>query len=524
MFGIRTQSRLERQARAFVFLLVAVGACWLFASWIIGANTSTLYLGGLGLLAAALAVTILADWRAGVYLLIVWLLFEDLARKFLGNNMAIYFGKDVLAAVVYFSFAFYLRKAEHVTFRLPSLVPVAAFFALALIQVFNAASPSVTYGLLGLKLYFFYVPLAYLSYALVSDSRDLDRFLIFNSALAGLIALLGIIQAIVGLDFLNPQVMAPELEYLGRLTRYAPISGLAVPRPSSVFVSDARFAMYMLVMWIIGQGAAMYFVQRKHPAQKLAFLSLALIATAIIFSGSRGVFIYMMISSVVLGFVYLRSGFFHHFRSARLVVGLSRIFVVAVVALILAGLAFPSAVGARLAFYYETLAPDSPASELAWRGWQYPIQEIRKAFAYPLWLSGYGTGTASLGMQYVSRFFKVPLPEAAVESGIGNLVLEMGVLGPIFWFAWTIPLVVAGASVVRSLRKTDKFGLASALLWFMFFLLVVLCSVALTSYQNYVNNAYIWLVVGLLFRLPHLNDTERGAPAAASPVRWPYGR
>ena len=38
----------------------------------------------------------LRDWRNGFYVFLVWLLFEDLVRKFLGNNLAIYFGKDVL--------------------------------------------------------------------------------------------------------------------------------------------------------------------------------------------------------------------------------------------------------------------------------------------------------------------------------------------------------------------------------------------------------------------------------------------
>ena len=523
MFGIRTQSRMERQARALVLFLVGLGTCWLLAVWIIGSKSSALFLGGLGLLGAALALAILTDWRTGVYLLVAWLLFEDLARKFLGNNLAVFFGKDVLAAVVYFSFAFHLRKTRHQSFRLPSFVPILLFFGLALIQVFNTNSPSLIYGLLGLKLYFYYVPLAFLSYALIQSSRDLHRFLMFHMGLAGLIALLGVIQAIVGLDFLNPQVMAPELEYLGRLTRYSPITGLAVARPSSVFVSDARFAMYMLVMWILGQGAAAYLVQRRLPGQKLVFLSLGLIFTAIILSGSRGVFMYMLISSLVLGIAFVRSGLFRRTRTSRLLLAVQRGVVVAVIAGVLAGIVFPSAVGARLAFYYETLSPDSPASELAWRGWYYPVQELRKAFSYPNWFTGYGTGTGSLGIQYVSRFLNVPLPEAGVENGIGTLLIEMGVLGPILWLAWTIPLVISGLAVVRRLRKTHRFALGFALWWFVFFLLIPLTAGVLSAYQNYVNSAYVWLTVGVLFRLPELTDAETTGQEPTS-GRWPDDR
>ena len=43
------------------------------------------------LLALALIGVLLAlrDWRTGVMLLLVWLVFEDLPRKYLGNNLLI---------------------------------------------------------------------------------------------------------------------------------------------------------------------------------------------------------------------------------------------------------------------------------------------------------------------------------------------------------------------------------------------------------------------------------------------------
>ena len=46
-----------------------------------------------------IVVCTLADWRTGFYLFIVWLLFEDFVRKYMGNSTALFFGKDFLAAV-----------------------------------------------------------------------------------------------------------------------------------------------------------------------------------------------------------------------------------------------------------------------------------------------------------------------------------------------------------------------------------------------------------------------------------------
>jgi len=61
--------------------------------------------------AGAVAIlAILRNWRNGVYFFLGWLMFEDLARKYLGNNMAITFGKVVLLmvtiAVVYAIYAY----------------------------------------------------------------------------------------------------------------------------------------------------------------------------------------------------------------------------------------------------------------------------------------------------------------------------------------------------------------------------------------------------------------------------------
>jgi hypothetical protein len=42
--------------------------------------------------------------------------------------------------------------------------------------VFNPGSTSVIYGFLGLKLYFLYIPLMYLGYALIKSEQDLRHF------------------------------------------------------------------------------------------------------------------------------------------------------------------------------------------------------------------------------------------------------------------------------------------------------------------------------------------------------------
>src|SRR5260370_7279995 len=90
----------------------------------------------------AIVIAILNNWRNGLYFFLTWLLFEDFARKYLGNNMAIYFAKDVLAAVVYLSFFLAYRRQQVASFRPPFLVPLLLFVLFEVMQLFNPPSPN----------------------------------------------------------------------------------------------------------------------------------------------------------------------------------------------------------------------------------------------------------------------------------------------------------------------------------------------------------------------------------------------
>jgi hypothetical protein len=171
---------------------------------------------------------------------------------------------------------------------------------------------------------------------------------------------------------------------------------------------------------------------------------------------------------------------------------------------VLAAIVYPKEVGSRWAFYSETLDPSSTASELSHRVWSYPIYNLMLAFTTPHWVMGYGTGTASLGAQYVARIFKQKKPEVAVESGWGSLIVEMGALGLALWFVWTTALLWSCWRVVKKLKQTRLFPVGFGAFWFVAIMLLPETYASLNIYQDYVLNAYLWLLVGVLFRLPEL--------------------
>jgi hypothetical protein len=496
--------RNQRRTSA-VLLALGLYAAWMIGGWIATENLASLEFSVVGVVACAICVAILQNWRSGFYAFLVWLLFEDLIRKFLGNNMWIFFAKDMIVGITYISFLFMIRRKQVAVFRPPFLIWFGVFFWLAVIQVFNPNSPSIFYGLLGLKIYFYYFGLIFVGYALIRNDEDLHRFLVINMILAAVIAGLGIVQAIVGPGFLNPGTLAPEIRELGSLTRYAPISGARVFRPSSVFVSDGRFASYMLLMWIFGLGASgSLFLRHSHRGQTVILGGTGLVAVAIAFSGSRGAIIEGLASFLVLAAAFLWSAPLTSVQSRRLARGARRACFVVAIGLVIAITLYPSEIGARWSFYSETLSPFSSASELVGRGGYYPTEGLLMALTQPNWILGNGIGTASLGVQYVNMYLKQPRPEIGVESGWGNLLLQLGIPGLVLWLIWTARAVISSWKVAMDLRITNYAPVAFSIAWFVLLLLVLTSYHTLDAYENYVYNAYLWILFGVLFSLPRL--------------------
>jgi hypothetical protein len=171
----------------------------------------------------------------------------------------------------------------------------------------------------------------------------------------------------------------------------------------------------------------------------------------------------------------------------------------------------------RLAVYSETLDPRSPASELLHRTRDYPLANFLGAFDSPRWPYGFGIGTASLGGQYVARIFHVLPSTGGVESGFGNIILELGIVGLALWFVMSGAVLFSAWKVVRKLKGSPWFPLAFMIFWYAFLLLIPLTFQGLQSYQDFVLNAYLWLLLGVLFRLPKLAEAAQRAQGGQGP-------
>jgi hypothetical protein len=496
---------------------------WEIGGWIASGNLIQVAYLAVAVAVAVVGLGILRNWRSGVYMFLIWLVFEDLVRKFLGNNMAIFFAKDALALLIYISMYRTIRKHHEKTFRPPFLFAISFFFWLAVLQIFNPYSPSPLYGALGLKIYFFYVPLMFAGYALVRNDQDLRRFLTVILSVAAVVAGLGIIQAVVGPQFLNPATLAPEIRELAALDKVTPITQQTLHLPSSVFVSAGRYGQYLFCSVVLGLGAAGYLLLQGGRGRRFLFTALGVIAVGVLFCGSRGALILSVTSTAVMSLAFLWGASWKNRQVQRILKATRSTVIGMAICLVLAAVIVPKEVGKRWDFYSETLLPSSSAYQLTNRTWDYPIHEFNLAYSGPHWAVGNGTGTASLGMQYVGRLLGQRPPQLGVENGYGSLLAEFGVAGPILWLIWTTALVIGCWRVVLTLRRTRMFPLGFAVLWFVFVLLFPETFGSLNNYQDYVMNATLWLLVGILYRLPEIVATRPMAmpgPASAWGSSW----
>jgi hypothetical protein len=520
MISLRSSFMQGKTVKALALLIGFFALIWQLSGWVIQGSSSYLLLTVAAAVGFVVMNMILRDWRMGVFLFLIWLIFEDLIRKYAGNALFIFFAKDAIIGFTYVAMFVAYRRKKLLTFKPPFLFWLGIFFWLGAMQVFNPNSPSVAYGIFGMKTYFFYVPLLFAGYAILRDEADLHKVLTLNMWIAVVVAGLGVAQSFIGQDFLNPADIAPELYGLSHVMRETPQSHLLVTRPTSVFVSDGRFGLFLILLFILAFGTAGYLLMKTKKGRRIVFIALGVVALATIMSGSRGTFVYMVLDAAVLSFAVLWGAPWRQRQAFRIGKAIRLTATFAGIAILCAVIFFPEAIFARWAFYSETLSPTSETSELMHRGFDYPLQNLESIFYQPNWQLGNGIGIASLGTQYVARLVGVPPLHIGPESGYGTLIAEFGLLGPFVWTAWTLAVLISAWRVVKKLKQTAFFPIGFAIFWFAFMLLGPFTFYGLNGFQNYLTNAYLWLTLGMLFRLPGLLADQQAAAAAAATARY----
>jgi hypothetical protein len=267
-----------------------------------------------------------------------------------------------------------------------------------------------------------------------------------------------------------------------------------------------------------------YLILRTKKGRIAAFTTIGVLAAAALMSTSRGVVMWCGGSSLVVLAAFVWGAPWKQKEVSRVVRSIQRIILLGGLSIVILTVIFPEQVNSRVAIYSETLSPYSTASELAYRTREYPLKNFLAAFNTPRWMYGYGTGTASLGIQYIARILHAPNTGVAVESGYGQLVIEMGIVGLLLWIILGISIAKSAWKIVKQLRGSPWFPIAFVIFWFVFLLFFPIGYASVAFYQDFLVNAYFWILVGILYRLPSIALSAQFSAEANSASRFATAR
>jgi hypothetical protein len=261
-------------------------------------STETLLAAVAALVAVLLAIRY---WRGAILATFVLLIFEGALRKwvFPSAQAQIYLIKDIILLGAYLGFIIdggMNRPAATGVGVIKAALVLS--FVYGCVEILNPNSPSILVGLMGLKAYLVYAPLAFILPHIFRSREDFFRLIRFYLLIAIPVAILGFVQVASGDTFLNSYV--GEDESGKNLARFG--EGMDVVRTSGTFSYISGYTTFLSITAFI---AIAYNMSQGWRLKNnlLPLVALPLVVGAMFTTGSRGpVFILIAVAPFILLF------------------------------------------------------------------------------------------------------------------------------------------------------------------------------------------------------------------------------
>lgn len=461
-------------------------------------GVAALVVTGRGLMAVAVGVVaviwgvLLNRWQRGIYGLLVFLPFAGIVTLALHP----WSGPELLNPVLYKDFLFvipaYFGFLGTIVLRRQriDLLPweikffTWAFGGLVIAQMANPGVPTPMVGLIGAKVWMFYLPLLALGFALLHNRNDLVMLLRLLAVLAVVPCLVGIgevlLARVMGYQAAMNAIYGEEAIGVTQSFTAFQVGGGVIARIPSTFPSVTQYFGYTLAMLV-----PCYAVWRSDPSprwRRAGFCMLGLVAVASLVSGARGAFVFVpLLLLLMAGFDRGSRGIF------TIILGLGG--ATAAALFILQASAVP-------VFKFISGLFTNYASDTAYSGFVYALTSAPFGNG-----TGTNTGPARYAFSDPSLFTAVENYHAKIilELGIAGLVLLWGLYAAIFWRGW------------RQHRRLESPGLRAC----SAAVLGLLVALALNSFKGWLvdidpMNVYLWLFSGVLLKLSSLEDRKPG--------------
>ncbi|MDB9518295.1 hypothetical protein PN466_15210 [Roseofilum reptotaenium CS-1145] len=427
------------------------------------------------------------DWRRSVKSLLLLILLEGVLRKWILPQASelIYFLKDIVLFGAYFQY-YGLAKNKLPQFKIEFFnIFLLLSFLWCLFQVFNPSLGSFVVGIWGLKNYFYYVPIIWMLPNLFESEAEFKEFLKQQLIFVIPVGILGIIQ------FFSPasspiNSYAPGLEQSGGNT--ALFGGGGNVRITGAFSYVNTYIPYLLFNISI---ALIFLEEKLQQKETLIVISSGILLILNSFmTGSRTII--FAVGLLLIGYFSIKSiGQFNKvwrilqwtLPPTLILVGLTPVIFASEVETVFERILLTSDLRIRLLLFVIE-----------------PINNLQfKHF------DSFGIGSTHQATPILRNILNLPMGEIipiGYESEMGRIVLEIGPIGFILWYALKIAVMAALFSLYWKLKRPFLRNLA---------LIAFLMQIIWLPNQHVFHityNVYYWWMTGFIYLLPHLEKME----------------
>lgn len=429
----------------------------------------------------------LLKWRWGIYGLLLYLPFAGVPvlAMYPATRVTLLL-KDflfVIPAYIGFFAACIVRK-KPISFPEAPIFPLAALAVLVVFHSFNPALPNRLVGLIGLRVWLFYVPLFFLGYHLVDSKEELLRVLRLMIWVAAVPAAIGVIEAILiyrGYADLVYTLYGPAASAVTQGFAQTVFQGGGfLRRIPSTFTFVTQYYAFTMSMAAVGYGLWRVEGVQGRRSVRIGF-TFGLIVLAALLSGSRAPF--TMIPLLLL-LIFVLGPKSRVFFQGWAVVGLMFLVTLYILGTRLVSVLSVSVGLARQYVYSTALGGFQRALNITWMGLG----------------TGIDTGPARYAYADTAQFLAVG--GTWYESWYVKTVLELGLPG--FVVILLLFFTLIRRSYLNHIRLKDPVlrNVSAALLGFLLWNMLYFLKAQLIDIDPI--NVYFWLFLGMLMKLPIL--------------------
>ncbi|GEM_PF-456482 len=425
-------------------------------------------------------------WKRALNLLMVWILFVGVFRKWLLPGLAeiiFLFSYIILAGVYIKFFTERLLKRDAITIKHPVNIFILIQIIWAVACMLNPQLPNPLVGVLGVIIHFFYIPMLYIIPNAFNTKEELLKVLRIFIFFSIPLLILGIIQFFSPADSLInkyvSEVNPVDIALVGNF-----------PRITSTFAYLSGYATYLSVLILL----IVYLLSLRKDSivfNGFLFILLGFAILNIMMTGSRGPTIFTFICIIFYMFFtgIFNAKFFKKSFFRFIIAGLFLLFLV-----------FYTPIGQKVygAFMERTTGSEDLLPRLIGT---YTAPFI---FAQIVGVYGFGIGSTYPGSEIIGgNINRLQVITGGFEEEPERIIVEMGIIGLAVAFLVRILFIYYFWRLYRTLKDEDLKSLALISMLFQIQFLGLQ-----SLFFNHTTLIFYWFILSFLFLLPKLDKKK----------------